>query len=165
MDGDEPATYKQAMASTNSSKWQEAMRSQMDSMFENQFQDLVDLPEGYTPIGCEWIFKLKTDKDGNVFIYKARLVAKGYRQVHGIDYDETFSPVAMLKSVRILLAIAAYYNYEIWQMDVKTAFLNGYLEETVYMTQPEGFVDQNNPKKVCKLKKSIYGLKQASRSW
>ena len=97
-------------------------------------------------------------------IYKARLVAKGYRQVQGIDYDETFSPVAMLKSVRIMLAIAAFYDYEIWQMDVKTAFLNGFLKEELYMMQPEGFVDPDNANKVCKLQRSIYGLVQASRS-
>ncbi|KAJ9544634.1 hypothetical protein OSB04_024341 [Centaurea solstitialis] len=93
------------------------------------------------------------------------LVAKGFTQTHGIDYDETFSPVAMLKSIRILMAISAYFNYEIWQMDVKKAFLNGKLTEDVYMQQPEGFVDPKNPNKVCKLLKSIYGLKQASRSW
>ena len=92
-------------------------------------------------------------------IYKARLIAKGFRQTYGIDYDETFSPVAMLKSIRILLAIAAYYDYEIWKMDVKTAFLNGNLLEDVYMTQPEGFVDPKNSGKVCKLQRSIYGLK------
>ena len=123
------------------------------------------MPDGFTPIGCKWVFKLKKEKDGIVYIYKARLVAKGYRHVHGVDYDETFSPVAMLKSIRIILAIAAFYDYEIWQMDVKTAFLNGVLEETVFMTQPEGFVDQKNQGKVCKLKKSIYRLKKASRSW
>ena len=102
--------------------------------------------------------------EGNVHTFKARLVAKGYRQKQGIDYDETFSPVVMLKSIRILLAIAAHYDYEIWQMDVKTAFLNGNLVEDVYMTQPEGF-ESNDVKKVCKLQRSIYGLKQASRSW
>ena len=98
-------------------------------------------------------------------IYKARLVAKGYRQVQGVDYDETFSPVEKLKSVRIMLAIAAYYDYEIWQMDVKTAFLNGFLKEELYMMQPEGFVDPKNANKVCKLQRSIYGLVQASWSW
>jgi hypothetical protein len=82
--------------------------------------------------------------DGNVHVYKARLVVKGFRQVQGIDYDETFSPVAMLKSIWIILAIVAYFDYEIWQMDVKTAFLNGNLEEDMYMIQPEGFVDPNN---------------------
>ena len=103
--------------------------------------------------------------DGNVHIHKARLVAKGFRQVQGVDYDETFSPVAMLKSVQIILAIAAYFDCEIWQMDVKTAFLNGNLTKDVYMMQPEGFVDPTNAGKICKLQKSIYGLKQASRSW
>ena len=103
--------------------------------------------------------------DGKIVVYKARLVAKGFKKVHGIEYDETFSPMAMLKSIRIILAIASYYDYEIWQMDVIIAFLNGYLEEKVSMTQPEGFVDPNSPKKLCILQKSIYGLKQASKSW
>ena len=115
-------------------------------------------------IECKWIFKRKTDTDGNVTIHKARLVAKGFRQVQGVDYDETFSPVAMLKSVWILLAIAAYFEYEIWQMDLKTMFLNGNLEENVYMIQPEGFMALEDAGKVCKLKRSIYGLKQASQS-
>ena len=96
--------------------------------------------------------------------YKARLVAKGYRQKQGVDYDESFSPVAMLKSIRILLAITSHYDYEIWKMDVKTVFLNGNLTEEVYMTQPEGFISGSGSK-VCKLQRSIYGLKQASRSW
>ena len=103
--------------------------------------------------------------DGNVHVYKARLVAKGFRQVQGVDYDETFSLVAMLKSIRIILAIAAHFDYEIWQMDVKTAFLNRNLIEDVYMMQPKGFVNLTNAGKICKLRKSIYELKQASRSW
>ncbi len=103
--------------------------------------------------------------DGNVITYKGRLVAKGFTQVHGIDYDKIFSPVPMLKSIRILLAIAAYYGWKIWQMDVKTAFLNEKLLEDIYMIQPEGFVDPQNANKVCKLQRLIYGLKQASRSW
>ncbi|KAJ9556962.1 hypothetical protein OSB04_011576 [Centaurea solstitialis] len=110
-------------------------------------------------------FQEETNMDGNVHTFKARLAAKGFTQTHGIDYDETFSPVAMLKSIRILMAISAYFNYEIWQMDVKTTFLNRKLTEDVYMEQPEGFEDPKNPNKVCKLLKSIYGLKQASRSW
>ena len=111
---------------------------------------MVDLPKGGKTIGCKWILKLKAGE-----IFKARLVAKGFRQTHGIDYDEIFSPVVMLKSIRVLLTIAAYYDYEIWQMDVKTAFLNENLLEDVYMTQPEGFVDPKHPNKVCKLQRSI----------
>ena len=96
---------------------------------------LVDLPDDRQAIENKWIFKKKTDADGNVTNYKARLVPKGFREVQGIDYDETFSPIVMLKSVRIMLAIAAFYDYEIWQMDVKTAFLNGLLKEELYMNQ------------------------------
>jgi Reverse transcriptase (RNA-dependent DNA polymerase) len=96
-------------------------------------------------------------------VYKAQLVAKGFKQILGVDYDETFSSVAMFKSIRMLLAIAAFHDYEIWQMGVKTAFLNGNLEENVYMIQPTGFEDPKNAGKICKLLKSIYGLKQ--RSW
>ena len=161
----DPQTYEEAIMSIDSRKWQEAMNSEMDSMYSNKVWNLVDAPEGIVPIGCKWIFKKKIGVDGKVETYKARLVAKGYRQRQGVDYDETFSPVAMLKSIRILLAIAAHYDYEIWQMDVKTAFLNGNLEEEVYMMQPEGFVSKNCPDKVCRLLRSIYGLKQASRSW
>ena len=118
LDNDEPTTYKEAMMGPDSVKWLNAMKSEIESMYENQVWNLVDPPEGSKPIECKWIFKKKTDADGNVTVYKARLVAKGFRQIQGIDYEETFSPVAMLKSVRILLAIAAYYDYEIWQMDV-----------------------------------------------
>jgi hypothetical protein len=125
----------------------------------------VDLPNDRKAVENKWIFKRKTDADGNVTVYKARLVAKGFRQIQGVDYDETFSPVAMLKSVRIMLAIAAFFDYEIWQMDVKTAFLNGNIEEELYMVQPKGFADPKDADKVCKLQRSIYGLKQASRSW
>ena len=110
-------------------------------------------------------FKKETDMDGKVHTYKARLIAKGFKQTHGIDYHETFSPIAMVKYIRILIAIAAYHDYEILKIDVKTAFLNGNLLEDVYMTQLEGFVQPKNSCKVCKLQRSIYGLKQASRSW
>ncbi|GJT51315.1 putative retrotransposon ty1-copia subclass protein [Tanacetum coccineum] len=106
-----------------------------------------------------------TDIDGKVHIFKARLVEKGYTKTYGVDYRETFSPVANIRAIRILLAIVAFYDYEIWQMDVKTAFLNGHLSEDVYMVQPKGFVDPKRPNRVCKLQRSIYGLKQASRSW
>ena len=121
------------------------------------------MPDDRQAIENKWIFKKKTDADGNVTVYKARLVAKGFRQVQGVDYDDTFSPVAMLKSVRIMLAIATFY--EIWQMDVKTTFLNGFIKEELYMIQPGGFVNPKSANKMCKLQRSIYGLVQASRSW
>ncbi|KAK1664662.1 hypothetical protein QYE76_052821 [Lolium multiflorum] len=162
---EDPATYEEAMMSPDSNKWQEAMKSEMGSMYDNKVWTLVDLPDSRKAVENKWIFKRKTDADGNVTVYKARLVAKGFRQIQGVDYDETFSPVAKLKSVRILLAIAPFFDYEIWQMDVKTAFLNGDIEEELYMVQPKGFVDPKNADKVCKLQRSIYGLKQASRSW
>src|SRR5680860_788669 len=165
LDNDEPANYEEAMMRPDSDKWLGAMKSEMESMYENQVWTLVDLPNDRKAVENKWIFKRKTDADGNFTVYKARLVAKGFRQIQGVDYDETFSPVAMLKSVRIMLAIAAYYDYEIWQMDVKTAFLNGHIKEELYMVQPEGFVDPKDANKVCKLQRSIYGLKQASRSW
>ncbi|KAK1648211.1 hypothetical protein QYE76_066016 [Lolium multiflorum] len=138
---EDPATYEEAMMSPNSNKWQEAMKFEMGSMYDNQVWTLVDLPDSCKAVKNKWIFKRKTDVDGNITVYKARLVAKGFRQIQGVDYDETFSPVAKLKSVRILLAIAAFFDYEIWQMDVKTAFLNGDIEEELYMVQPKGFVD------------------------
>ncbi|KAI3723297.1 hypothetical protein L2E82_34775 [Cichorium intybus] len=162
---DEPANYQEAVAGPESAKWKEAMDSEIKSMYDNQVWNLVDNVPGRKTVGCKWIFKKKTDMDGKVHTFKARLVAKGFTQTPGIDYDETFSPVAKIKSIRIMLAIAAFHDYEIWQMDVKTAFLNGKLTEDVYMNQPEGFVDAKYPNKVCKLERSIYGLKQASRSW
>ena len=127
-------------------------------MLENKVWNWSDAPEGVKPIGFKWVFKKKTNMEGKVVTYKARLVAKGYQQRQVDDYDETFSPVAMVKSIQILLAIAAYFNYEILQMDVKTTFLNGNLTEEVYMTQLEGFTSKDRTK-VCKLQKSIYGLK------
>ncbi|GJV50511.1 zinc finger, CCHC-type containing protein [Tanacetum coccineum] len=116
-------------------------------------------------VGSKWIFKKKTDIDGIIHTYKARLIEKGYTQLYGVNYEETFSPIADIRAIRILISIAAFYYYKIWKMDVKNAFLNGYLDEDIYMVQPEGFVDPNYPRKVCKLQRSIYGLKQASRSW
>jgi hypothetical protein len=158
-------TYTKEMIGPNSEKWLGAMESKIQSMHDNQVWNMVDSIDGVRPISCKWVFKKKTDKDKNVHIYKARLVVKGFKQIHGIDYDETFSPVVILKSVQILLAIAAYFDYEIWQVDVKMAFLNGNLTEDVYMTQSKGFVDPKHAEKICKLQKFIYGLKQASQSW
>jgi hypothetical protein len=163
-DNNEPANFEEAMMSLDSRKWLEAMKSELGSMSKNQVWTLVDPPSDRKAVGSKRIFKKKMDADVNVTIYKARLVAKGFRQVQGVDYDENFSPVAMFKSIMILLAIVAFYDYEIWQMDVKTAFLNGNIDEESYMMQPEGFVNPKDVDKVCQLQCSIYGLKQASRS-
>ncbi|GJR12260.1 retrotransposon protein, putative, ty1-copia subclass [Tanacetum coccineum] len=144
-DLDEPANYKVALLDPKSDKWLNAMNVEMQSMKDNKVWVLVELPPNGKTVGSKWLFKKKTDMDGAVHTYKARLVAKGYTQTLGIDYEETFSPVADIRAIRILIAIAAYYDYEIWQMDVKTAFLNGYLNEEVYMEQPEGFVNSKYP--------------------
>ncbi|KAK9187230.1 hypothetical protein WN944_018622 [Citrus x changshan-huyou] len=118
------------------------MNQEMKSMYSNKVWELVDAPNEVKPIGCKWIYKRKRGVDGRVEIFKARLVAEGFTQKEGINYEETFSPVAMLKSIRILLSIAAVLDYEIWQMDVKTAFLNRHLEENIYMQQPDGFIQK-----------------------
>ncbi|GJS43695.1 retrotransposon protein, putative, ty1-copia subclass [Tanacetum coccineum] len=164
-DLNEPANYKAALSDPEFEKWLVAMNEEMQSMNDNKVWKLVVLPPNAKVVKSKWIYKKKTNMDGKVYIYKARLVAKGFTQTYGVDYEETFSPVADIRAIRILIAIAAYYDYEIWQMDVKTAFLNGFLEEEIYMEQPKGFIDPNHPSKVCKLQRSIYGLKQASRSW
>ncbi|GJR05319.1 retrotransposon protein, putative, ty1-copia subclass [Tanacetum coccineum] len=161
----EPANYKAAMLDPESKKWVNAMNAKMQSMIDNMVWVLVDLPPNCKTVGSKWIFKKKTDMDGNVHIYKTRLVAKGYTQTYMVDYEKTFSPVADIRAIRILIFITAFYDYEIWQTNVKTTFLNGYLDEDIYMVQPEGFVDPKHLRKICKLQRSIYGLKQASRSW
>nr|GEX56534.1 hypothetical protein [Tanacetum cinerariifolium] len=134
----EPAKYKVALLDSESDKWLNAMNVEMQSMKDNEVWVLVELPPNGKTVGSKWLFKKKTDMDGAVHTYKARLVAKGYTQTLRIDYEETFSLVADIRAIRILIAIAAYYDNKIWQMDVKTAFLNGYLSEEVYMEQPEG---------------------------
>nr|GEU52013.1 hypothetical protein [Tanacetum cinerariifolium] len=143
----------------------DAMNAEIQSMIDNMVWVLVVLPPGCKTVRSKWIFKKKTDMDGIVHTYKARRVAKGYTQLYGLDYEETFSPIADIRAIRILISIAAYYDYEIRKMDVKTAFLNGYLDEDIYMVQPKGFIDPDHSRKVCKLQRSIYVLKQASRSW
>ncbi|GKA15609.1 retrotransposon protein, putative, ty1-copia subclass [Tanacetum coccineum] len=164
-DLNEPPNYKVALSDPEYDKWLEAMNTEMQSMKDNQVWVLVDLPSNGRIVGSKWLFKKKTDMDGNVHTFKAHLVAKGYTQTYNVDFRETFSPVVDIRAIRILLAIVAFYDYEIWQMDVKIAFLNGHLSENVYMVQPKGFVDLKHPNKVFKLQRSIYGLKQASRSW
>ncbi|GKB11700.1 putative RNA-directed DNA polymerase [Tanacetum coccineum] len=134
----EPANYKTAMLDPDKVIWQGAMDEEMNSMKVNEVWTEVDPPPNAKIVRSKWIFKKKTDMDGKVHTYKARLVAKGCTQTYGVDYEKTFSPVADIRAIRILIATAAYYDYEIWQMDVKTAFLNGCLDEDIYMEQPEG---------------------------
>ncbi|GKA03941.1 retrotransposon protein, putative, ty1-copia subclass [Tanacetum coccineum] len=164
-DLNEPANYKAALLDPESDKCLAAINVEIQSMKDNQLWELVDLPPNGKTVGSKWIFKKKTDMDGNVHIYKACLVAKGFTQTYGVDYEETFSPVVDIRGIGILIAITAFYDYEIWQINFKTAFLDGHLSEEVYMVQREGFVNLKHPNQVCKLKRSIYGLKQASRQW
>ncbi|GKB00938.1 retrotransposon protein, putative, ty1-copia subclass [Tanacetum coccineum] len=147
-DLNEPTSYKATMLDSESNKWIDAMNAEIQSMMDNMVWVLVDLPPGCKTVRSKWIFKKKTDMDGIVHTYKARLVAKGYTQLYGVDYEETFSPVADIRAIRILISIAAYYDYEIWQMDIKTAFLNGYLDEDIYMVQPKGVIPYHPEKSV-----------------
>ncbi|GJX06749.1 retrotransposon protein, putative, ty1-copia subclass [Tanacetum coccineum] len=144
-DHDEPINYKAALLDPESEKWLASMNVEMQSMKDNDVWELVELPPNAKTVGHKWLFKKKTDMDGAVHTFKSRLVAKGFTQTYGVDYEETFSPVADIRAIRILIAIAAFYDYEIWKMDVKTAFLNGHLSEEVYMTQPKGFVNPKYP--------------------
>lgn len=161
----EPQNYSQAVNSTDSPLWKEAIRSEIDSIMQNHTWELVDLPLGTKPLSSKWIFTRKMKADGTIDKYKARLVIKGYRQKEGLDYFDTYSPVSRITSIRMILAIAALRNLEVHQMDVKTAFLNGNLDEEIYMEQPEGCVVPGQERKVCKLVKSLYGLKQAPKQW
>ena len=162
----EPRTYREAVRSPHRAKWERAMQEELDSIKDNDTFSLVPLPAGRHAIGCKWVFKIKRHADGSVERYKARLVAKGYSQLYGIDFTETFAPVVRFSSLRAILAIAAAADYEIHQMDVKTAFLNGDLDEDIYMQQPDGYrADGDQVDYVWKLNKSLYGLKQAGRAW
>ena len=127
--------------------------------------ELVPRPKGVNVNGTKWIFKNKSDEHGTVIRNKSRLVAQGYTQVEGVDFDETFAPVARLESIRILLAIASHLNFKLYQMNVKSAFLNGMLQEEVYVEQPKDFVNPHRPDDVYKLKRAMYGFKQAPRAW
>jgi len=156
----DPLTFREAMESALADEWKEACQYEIDALAKNGTWTLVELPSGRKTVKSKWVFKHKADGR-----FRARLVAKGFTQIIGIDYDETFSPVARFESLRLLLALAALEDWEIHQMDVKSAFLNGLLDEEIYMEQPQGFIDPDHPDKVCLLKKAIYGLKQASRAW
>ena len=136
----EPRTINEALSTPESAMWKEAIKSEMDSIMQNNTCELVDLPPGCKPLGCKWILMRKYRTDGSVEKYKARLVAKGFRQKEGINFFDTYSPVTRITSIRVLLAITALHNLEVHQMDVKTAFLNGELDEEIYIEQPKGFI-------------------------
>ncbi|GJS91724.1 putative ribonuclease H-like domain-containing protein [Tanacetum coccineum] len=158
----EPKNIKEAMADHS---WIESMQDELNQFERLQVWELVPRPEGKNVIALKWLWKNKCDADNIVVRNKTRLVAKGYKQEEGIDFEESFAPVARLEAVRMFIAFAAHMNITIFQMDVKTAFLNGPLKEEVYVSQPEGFIDSEFPNHVYRLKKALYGLKQAPRAW
>ncbi|GJW90816.1 putative ribonuclease H-like domain-containing protein [Tanacetum coccineum] len=158
----DPKNYKDTLTQAC---WIEAMQEELNEFERLEVWELVPHPDKVMVITLKWICKVKLDELGGILKNKARLVARGYRQEEGIDFEESFAPVARLDAIRIFLAYATYMNMIIYQMDVKTAFLNGILREEVYVSQPDGFVDQDNPNHVYKLKKALYGLKQAPRAW
>jgi len=155
--------YQEAIKSTEAQKWKEAMKEEIKSLEENLTWSLVKLPKGRKTISNRWIFRIKRGPDGAVQRYKARLVCRGFNQKEGVDFNETFSPVARFDTIRAVLSVAASEYLELTQFDVKTAFLNGFLEEEIYTDQPEGFQDGTD--RVCKLERSLYGLKQSPRCW
>ncbi|GJR60119.1 retrovirus-related pol polyprotein from transposon TNT 1-94 [Tanacetum coccineum] len=141
------------------------MQEELNEFERLEVWELVPRPDKVMVITLKWIYKVKLDELGGILKNKARLVARGYRQEEGIDFEESFALVARLEAIRIFLAFAALMNMVVYQMDVKTAFLNGNLQEEVYVSQPDGFVDPDNPNQVYKLNKALYGLKQAPRAW
>lgn len=157
-----PTSLEDAKSRPDYNLWNEAVLEEISALNKNRTWTLVDKPQNVKIINCKWVFRIKKDSTGNVFKYKARLVAKGFMQKEGFDYSETYAPVARLTTVRTLLAVANYKNLIVQQMDVKSAFLHGEIEEDVYMSIPEGF---ENTDKVCKLNKALYGLKQSPYCW
>lgn len=157
----EPKGVKQALADPN---WLSAMQFEYAALLKNHTWDLVPLPSNRKAVGCKWVFRIKENADGSINKYKARLVAKGFHQVHGFDFHDTFSPVVKPITIRLIITLALTNNWELFQLDVNNVFLNGLLEETVYMVQPPGF-EVEDKSLVCKLNKALYGLKQAPRQW
>ena len=141
------------------------MQEELNQFERSNVWNLVPRPNDHSIIGTKWIFRNKMDEHSNIVRNKARLVAQGYSQEEGIDYEETYAPVARLEAIRMLLAFACFKNFKLFQMDVKSAFLNGFINEEVYVEQPPGFEDPNFSNHVFKLSKALYGLKQAPRAW
>jgi hypothetical protein len=157
-----PTGVHEALSDPN---WSRAIQEEMEALLKNNTWNLVSLPKGKKTVGCKWVFSLKYKVDGSIERYKARLVAKGYTQTYGVDYQETFSPVAKLNTVRVLLSIAANLDWPLHQFDVKNAFLHGDLEEEVYMNVPPGYTVSSGDQTVCRLQRALYGLKQSPRAW
>ena len=141
------------------------MHEKLHQFVQNDVWELVPRPKDINVIETKWIFKNKSNEHGTIIRNKSRLVAQGYTQMEGIDFDENFAPIARLESIRIVLAITSHLNFKLYQMDVKSAFLNGMLQEEVYVEQSKGFVDPHRLDDVYKLKRALYGLKQAPRAW
>ncbi|CAL9029761.1 unnamed protein product, partial [Prunus brigantina] len=158
----EPKTFEEAIKDAS---WQKAMETELEMIEKNETWELVKRPSDKPVVGVKWIFKVKLNLDGSIQKNKARLVAKGYTQKPRIDFNETFAPVARLDTVRTLIALAAQKRWKLFQLDVKSAFLNGVLHEEVYVDQPPGFVIKDKEDRVYRLKKALYGLKQAPRAW
>ncbi len=161
----EPSSLKEAMSGPHAKDWKEAADKEYNSLMEMKTWELVELPKNRKPVSCKWVFRVKHNKDGMIERFKSRLVARGFSQQPGIDFAETFSPVVRLTSICSLLAFAIEKGMLIHQMDVVTAFLNGQLEEEIYMEQPSGYVQPGKEHMVCKLQRSLYGLKQSPRCW
>ena len=162
MNSNDPETFEQAKTQPH---WQKAMQEEYDTLISNQTWELTPLPHGKNLVSCKWLYKTKLNANNEISKFKARLVARGFSQIEGLDYNETFAPVAKMPTIKIVLALASKMNWPIHQMDVKSAFLNGDLHEEIYMAQPPGFIKEGSEHLVCKLKKSIYGLKQSPREW
>ena len=162
---EEPTTVEEALNTPDKEQWKEALESEYNSHVKNNTWTLVDLPEGRRAIDCRWVFRIKYNADGTIERHKARLVAKGYAQEPGLDYEETFFSSSKVYIYSFASHHCNQLDLEVHQMDVSTAFLNGELEEEIYMTQPQGYVKEGEEELVCKLNKSIYGLKQSSRCW
>lgn len=161
----EPRTFNEAISSEQKDEWLRAMQEEIESLNDNDTWELVELPADRRAIGCKWVYKIKTKADGSVQQYKARLVAQGFSQKYGKDYDLVFAPVVRPVTFRILLVIAAKENMRVMHFDAKTAFLNGKLDEIIYMKQPPGFTITGLEQHVCFLRRSLYGLKQSARVW
>lgn len=165
--GKSPRSINEALSRPDKMRWVEALQSEYDSLMDNGTWKLVKLPKGRKALPCHWVFNIKYHSDGNIERYKARLVAQGNHQEFGVDCDDCYAPVARFESLRLVLAIAVINDFVVVQMDVSTAFLNGWLPKgmKIYMRQPHGFVVKGSEHLVCELRKSLYGLKQAPRIW